>query len=519
MMSTYQPKLSQPSPSQPNPSQYSLPQQTWTSQQIVGLSQNDYHVRSSRSLAVASRWKSLAIDDTYIWGTITLKNTAGTISIQATTTNKTTSATVAKPVTGSTKTAANKSKQVIQTAIRLEDFQSSCTCVSHHSPCQHAMALLFMLDDVNYSGNNIFSAKSQPDWLKEAFTDVPEQRFGDNNTAITNQELVTSKHEVIAQGLAELELWLSDLLRGGLNRFKDKPHDYTNAMSHRLIDSDLQALARDINKFALIPKQHMFKRHAAQSSNWPELLLAEIGRIYALIQAFKRLDDLPKAVQGDVYMALGWPQVDATSQSISDNWYILGKAVEQQGKLKEQRTWLYGKQSHKLAFITRRYKANERLNQHLLTGTTLDAELQFYNSQHPLKAEVSNQATATVSSTEASPHLEFSSIAIAHEKFRKAKAQNPWLRQFPMFLGNVAPSREQSKIAKSKSKVDTWTIHDQAGYQLPVVRNFKYGWHLMALGLSDQLNFLAEWNGYDLKPVSLKQDEHMHDIQSFRGLS
>jgi len=358
--------------------------------------------------------------------------------------------------------------------------------------------------------------------LVEAFKDISEQRFSfglshqlSKGLSNTNSESVTDKHETIAKGLAELELWLSDLLRSGLNRFKDKPHDYTNTMSHRLIDSDLHDLARDINKFAQIPKQDMFKRNG----NWPELLLAEIGRLYALIQAFKKLDDLPKAVQGDIYMALGWPQLDNTSERVTDNWYILGKTIEQQNKHKEQRTWLYGKQSNKIAFTTRRYKANEGANQHLLTGTTLNTELQFYNSQYPLKAEVVRNSPITISGLETAPQLDFMSIATAHESYRKAKSQNPWLRQFPMFLTNVLPNREQSKIAKSKSKIDIWTMQDHEGYQLPVVRNFKYGWHLLALGMSDRLNFLSEWNGYDLKPMSLLQNEHMYDIQSFRGLS
>ena len=495
-----------------------LPQQTWTGQQIIGLAQNDYHVRSSRSLAIASRWKSIAIDDAYIWGTITLKNTAGTISINTASSNTPigTASKAVKKASEKTVPTVNSKKQVIQTAIRLKDFHSNCTCVSHHSPCQHAMALLFLLDEVNYSGNNIFSNSPRPDWLVESFKDVTEKRF---TTELIDDETPTAtKHKAIAQGLTELELWLSDLLRSGLNSFKDKPHDFTTAMSHRLIDSDLQDIARDITKLAMIPKQSSFTQHG----DWPQLLLAEIGRLYALIQAFKKVDQLPKAVQGDVYMALGWPQLDSSSQTITDNWYILGKATEQQGRKKEQRTYLYGMNSEKLAYISRRYEANKATNQHLLTASTLHAELQFYNSQFPLKAKVSDTIKPKIITTQNTAqlsNLEFTSIAKAHEQYRQAKLKNPWLRYFPMLLTDVKPTRQQIKVAKGKSKIESWRIHDTDGYQLPLMRNFKYGWHFMSLGMSNQLNFLAEWNGYDLKPISLLQDEDLYDIHAFRGLT
>ena len=499
-----------------------LPQQTWSNQQIVGLAQNDYHVRSSRSLAIRTRWKSLAIDSNYVWGTIELKNTAGSIIIHSAAAKKAASITpnptasnisiqAAKDKKATeVKTASTKPKEIIQTAIRLSDFQSSCTCVSHQSPCQHALALLLLIDEVNYSGKNVFTEAAQPEWLLDAFKGVVEKRFKYSPSS-TGDSQDSAKREAMTQGLMELELWLSDLLRSGLNTFKHKPHDYTTPMSHRLIDSELNDLARDVTRLSLIPKQH---------KDWPEVLLTEIGRMYALIQAFKKIDDLPKAVQGDVYMALGCPQIDTSSQaSVTDTWYILGKSTEQQSRIKEQRIWLYGLKSKKIAFIARRHKANEGLEQHLLTASSIEAELLFYTSQYPLKAEVNTEAPVNVSGLNAVPELAFSNIAKNYEDFRKAKAQNPWLKNFPMLLGNVRPSREQNKIAKSNTKIDIWSLNDDAGYQLPLIRNFKYGWHLMALGMSDQLNFFAEWNGYELKPVSLWQNDSMHDVTAFRSLS
>ncbi len=497
-----------------------LPQQTWTHHQIVGLAQNDYHVRSSRSLAISTRWKSLAIDSDYVWGTIELKNTAGSIIINSAAAQKaagiTPNPTASKTQTPKKviKTASTKPRELIQTAIRLDDFQSTCTCVSHQTPCQHALALLLLIDEVNYSGKNIFDEVAQPKWLVDAFKDVPEKRFNYNpDTSAVEGSTDSDKRELMAQGLMELELWLSDLLRSGLNTFKHKPHDYTNPMSHRLIDSELNDLARDVTRLSLIPKQH---------KDWPEVLLTEIGRMYALIQAFKKIDDLPKAVQGDVYMALGCPQIDSSKSStafVTDTWYVMGKSGEQQNRKKEQRIWLYGTTSKRIAYIARHYQANEGLEQHLLTGSSIQAELVFYTSQYPLKAEVNNAAPINVSGLAKAPDIAFSNIAQNYEDFRKAKAQNPWLKHFPMLLSDVHPSREQNKIARSKTKIDIWSLHDDAGYQLPIVRNFKYGWHLMALGLSDQLNFFAEWNGYDLKPVSLWQNESLQDVTSFRSLS
>ena len=102
----------------------------------------------------------------------------------------------------------------------------------------------------------------------------------------------------VQNGIAELELWLKDLVQAGLLTVPQKGAYYFERMAARLVDSQATGLAGLVKSFN---KLDFFK-----NDDWQKESLELISKIYLLIEAFNRLDQLPPLVQEEVKARIGW---------------------------------------------------------------------------------------------------------------------------------------------------------------------------------------------------------------------
>lgn len=62
-------------------------------------------------------------------------------------------------------------------------------------------------------------------------------------------------------------------------------------------DAQAPGVARQLREMASIPHS---------GAGWQERLLEKLGRLYLLLEGFKRLDTLPSATQADIKTLVGW---------------------------------------------------------------------------------------------------------------------------------------------------------------------------------------------------------------------
>ncbi len=426
----------------------------YTSEQILGLAQHDYQVKTSRELAAAHKWQALGRDSVGgntrgIWAEIPVKD-----------------------------------KVPIQTKILLKPLSFSCSCVSYHYPCQHSLGLLLLW----LEHPEVFPQTEPPQWL--TWTEI-DDGVDDVELEITED---SKRRARIETGLSELGLWLFDLVRSGLEVARSRPPTYYQQMADRLVDATLAEVAKDIRYLASI---------SAKNPRWHEEFLSVLGKLHLLIQGFKRLDELPDTTGADVRSALGWlPQLQ--TKTVTDTWHILGRRVEAEVNHKVQRTYLWGEHCQCPALLVEILHGKKTVNTRFLPGVVLEATLSFYNSSTPLRAEL--VSLENVAQPDKFVDGE-SAIKTATTKFINIKTANPWLRSYPLVLQDVIAEQHDGN----------WIIRDREGYFLSLPPRYPYGWYLRALS-ANNLWLFGEYDGSRFLPISTWANGRLLELHTLKAL-
>src|SRR5690606_33702497 len=212
--------------------------------------------------------------------------------------------------------------------LRHDDKVWECTCRTYKSPCKHILALLYMLVD---EPEHIFIAQA-PDWVeewrdKEAISARKREERKKRNRTVTPEKVLqrqaqfTKRKAKIATGLSELEQWLINIIRRGLADPQVRSYEFWDSRAARMVDAQAPGLATWIHSMGGIP---------AKGTDWIEPLLDQLGRLFLLIESFKRYDVLPPEIQADLRSVLGWylkrdEIVFYDTLSIKDTWVVTGR--------------------------------------------------------------------------------------------------------------------------------------------------------------------------------------------------
>lgn len=425
----------------------------WTSEQILGLAPDASSAKAGRELAAPRKWVTLGYDEATAWG----------------------------ECQGSGKTPYQASIDLAEPAFR-------CTCPSRKFPCKHGLGLFLLL----ISQPALFSQKEAPvwvsDWLKSR-TKRAEQKTNREERGETTRDTAAQakraeqRQSKVEAGLRELDLWLRDLVRRGLTNVYGQPYSFWDGPAARLVDAQAPGLARLVREMAGI---------ASSGEGWQEKLLVKLSRLHLLMEGYKNLEALPPSTQADVRSLIGWTQNQdelMSEEGLLDHWLVLGQRVEDEDKLRVQRTWLWGQQHQQPALVLSFAFLNQPLDKSLVPGTAIEAELVFWASAYPLRALVKGRKSA------AGPVGElpgYDSISEGLAAYAGVLTRQPWLEEFPLLLKQVVLVRYG----------EHWAVRDGAGHLLPLAPRFEQVWKLLALSGGQPLPLFGEWNSEHFAPLS-----------------
>lgn len=425
---------------------------TWTVEQVLALSPDDKSTKNGKSLATASKWQTLGTNEQAIWGE-----------------------------------CRGSGKKPYRTQIDLSQPAFRCSCPSRKFPCKHSLALFLLL--ANQA--DLFTPTEPPDWVQEwlekrSHTTSRKQAKATKANPEAQAQRIAQREAKISAGLTDLDQWLRDLMRQGLATAQTQPYSFWENAAARMVDAQAPGLARRLREMAGIPHT---------GGNWPSRLLAELGKLYLLVQGYQRLTTLPEAVQAEVRSQIGWTQkqedllTNPSSLVVQDTWSVLGKRITTEENLNVQRAWLWGCTHQRPALILSFGYQNQPLDTSLMPGTAVPAELVFYPGLYPLRALVKERQP---SFDLTSPSISSASIPEAINRYGEAMATNPWLERFPLLLTDVIPDRSNHG----------WRVTHSHGYQLPLRAGFD-AWSLLALSGGHPVMLFGEWDGQTLLPLSL----------------
>lgn len=426
----------------------------WSPEQVTALAPDPASLKAAEGLASPRKWVSMGQDAQTAWGEC--------------------------------QGSGSKPYQVI---IDLGEPAFHCTCPSRKFPCKHGLGLFLQLARKPDS----VAAGSAPGWVGEWIAKRAERAEKAEAKAASQAEKAVDpaaqakraeqRHKKIMNGLAELDLWLTDLVRRGLLAAQGQGYGYWDGIAARMVDAQAPGAGRMLREMAGIP---------ASGEGWQERLLERIGLLYLLSQGYQRLDALPEATQADLRTGLGWPvkqEEILTLPGLNDRWVVLGRRIVVDEKLKTQRSWLVGQASGNLALVLDFAFGSAPIDTSLIPGTEFDGELVYYPGAAPLRAAVKTRGSETRTAIGLPG---FPSIAAGIESYAAAISANPWLETYALPLTGVTPVGGPSSLH----------VVDTAGDALPVAAGFQNGWELIALSGGRPLALACEWDGAGLMPVS-----------------
>jgi hypothetical protein len=424
---------------------------TWTAETILALAPDASSAKAGKELGNARKWVTLGATDVALWGE-----------------------------------CQGSGANPYQTQVDLSGPAFKCSCPSRKFPCKHGLGLFLL----NESNSALFTQNDPPDWVKkwlESRTERTEKKAqaAETKTApdpVAQAKRAAQREDKVSAGLDELERWLTDLVRTGLAETQAKPYRYWDGMAARLIDSQAPVLARHVGSLAAIP---------SSGQGWQERMLESIARIHVVTQAWKRIDALPPDAQADVRSTIGFTvnQTEiANMDGIRDRWQVSGVSLEEDEKLKVQRTWLTGKGTGRLALILEFAHSSQPLDTTLRTGMEVDAEIVYFPGSVPQRAIVKSRDVV-----ESSTGLPSTSVSIqaASASHRAAVSANPWLE------------RTAFTLAKCRLILDgeRWFVQDDGGI-LPLPANYAEGWKLAAISGGHSVDIFGEWDGRYFRPLT-----------------
>ena len=368
----------------------------------------------------------------------------------------------------------------------LSDLAVKCSCPSRKRPCKHGIGLLFLVLEMP------LPEAPPPDWVTDWLARRVAARTAARKRAEGREEAATADSEAkanrekkrlsrMASGLDVLDLWMEDLVRGGLAAAGTQPPSFWEEPAKRLVDAQAPGIAARLRRLSAVPNS---------APDWPGKLLDGLGRLALLSAAFRRLDaldgPLAGSVRAEVGISLSQEEVLDHGERVDDGWIVLGQRTADEGRLTVRHTWLLGEDSRRYALILQFATAGAPFAEGFVSGTAQRAELAFYPGAYPLRAVVRSRSGARKRVRRLPGH---GTLGAFLDHTSAAGARQPWLERMPVALESVTPLFDGGR----------WMVRDRNGASLPLAGGEH--WTLLAVSGGRPVDLAAEWGGEELLPL------------------
>jgi SWIM zinc finger len=379
--------------------------------------------------------------------------------------------------------------QPYETCVDLTEPAYRCSCPSRKFPCKHTLALL-----LRWASGAVPEAPA-PRWVREwqasraervsrALAKEGQARNGGEGTGrAAGEKAAVRRAGRIATGLAELDRWLADQIRGGLAGAARLGYAHWDMMAARLVDAQAPGAARLV-------------RNLGDYVGDPERLLAELGLLRLLAAGFARLDDLPPELAATVRLRAGMPvaaEEVLAGPAVRDRWQVLGVRDEPERDLMVRRVWLRGARSGRAALVLSFAGPGQVFVTDLVLGTELDADLAFYPDRLRVQIARRHAPAAPVTAVAGRP------VPAAMREYALALAADPWLERWPMVLSEVVPAR----IGATAGARERWCVGAPDGPAVPLDPAVGAPWRLVAASGGRPVTVAGEWTATGLRPLSV----------------
>lgn len=377
-----------------------------------------------------------------------------------------------------------------QVKVDLVTIEYKCSCPSRKFPCKHVLGLLMLYATAS---ENVPIA-AMPAWVAEWLHEREEKEAKKGEQANEQEEKpvdekaqqkrAQQRHERVRDGLERLDLWLCDLVRNGLAGLETKGAGFWEEQARRLVDAQAAGLASRVRKLSGVP---------ASGRDWPRRLLEELGRLKLVIEAYRRIDVLDPELAIDLRQTIGWTiqqdELETTGEPVSDEWLLFGQWVDEDERIRTQRTWCLGMETKRIALVLQFSAGRQPFAQNYIVGSLQRGTMIYYPGRSKQRALFKPEGNPTVISPHSRPVPAMASIDLFLDEVATRLSRQPWLTSFGCILNQVQLTQQN----------ENWFVVDGKGEALPLHGNDQ--WELLAQTGGDGFAISGEWNGRQLRPL------------------
>ncbi len=390
---------------------------------------------------------------------------------------------------------------VYQTRVSLVDLASRCSCPSRRFPCKHALGLLFLLAREPERVPLADPPEWVTEWLdKRSQTATRKRERAARPAAAPDPQAqarrAEKRSERVLAGIEGLEVWMGDLVRTGLATAAARGDQTFMEQAARLVDAQAPGLAARVRRLGFLP---------SSSPAFAERAADALGRLALLGHAFRRLDALAPALAADVRQLVGWTverdEILASGERVTDEWAVVGQQVDDDERLRTQRTWLRGLTTARAALILQFAHAGAPFAESVPAGVVFGAELAFWPGAFPVRAVVTQRQGQTRGLVQRLTGLRDLEGMLG--AYADALAHQPWLDRLPAGLADVIPTVVDASA-------DRFILVDGQGRALPLAG--RGTWNLFALAGGHPVDLFGDWDGRVFMPVGVFADGRFHAL-------
>ena len=319
----------------------------WTPQQVAALAPDASSLAAARRLARPGPWSDTGSTDTLVWGK-----------------------------------CQGSGKAPYQVSVDLTGPAFRCTCPSRKLPCKHGLALLLLwVEGAGVVQDAAEAAGFASEWAAEraaraasaaSGTAGRSGRAGRAPDPAAAAKRLEERLALMTAGMDDFARWLGDLARGGTASVRSQPYAWWDTTAARLVDAQLPGLADQVRSMA---------SDVATRPDWPDHLLTAMGRWWTVTRAWSQRETADEDAAGDLRTVIGW-SVSTESvrqrESVTDRWTVLGAHRTDDGRVQQQRTWLYGQASGETVQVLDFAAGGQVLPMARVVGSVLDATVARY---------------------------------------------------------------------------------------------------------------------------------------------
>lgn len=336
--------------------------------------------------------------------------------------------------------------------VDMQAIGSKCSCPSRKFPCKHVLALMLM-----EARGQAFPPAEAPQWVDDwmarrrdgaapatagkgaaaslAAAQGEPEAAPDAKAEARRRKREAETAAAIRTGLDDLEGWISDQLRSGLHGLAANLPERCRQIAARLVDARMGALAARVDE---IPA----RLQALSRSARQEALVAELGNLVLMSRAWGDGAAVDPGLRRQIVATETREALlsDPAALRVIAPWRVSAtrEATRRDG-LVAQSTWLQNLGAGPAFAVLQDYfpASAGRRSAAFAEGEIFGAELVFYPSAHPLRAQIA----ARVDTGAADPPPPAADPLAA---YNEALAREPWLTEAPLALpeGRIAEAAD-----------------------------------------------------------------------------